>query len=411
MRAAWVRAHRYVGLALAGFLCVIGITGALLAWNDTLDMRLNPALLRASPPQPNATPLDPLDLRARVAAQYPDAHVRYAPLVPTEGGAYVFYLQARGDVALPDDQVFINPYTGAVQGARRWGDIGQGVKNLMPFVERLHYSLALGVAGTYAFGVIALLWTLDCFVGAWLTLPPRAASAAKNATRPANRPANRPATSRRQHWFARWTPAWKLRLGGGRYKLTFDLHRAGGLWLWFMLFVFAWSGVSFNLPAIYEPAMRALLPHQAGEAALPAPGVYTPDPVLPWKEALAAGRHLMEGEASRHDFHVIEEAALQYDAWRAVYAYSVRSSADVRTHNGLTTVMFDANTGARLSAWIPTGAAAGDTVRSWLASLHMATMWGWPFKAFVSVMGLATALLSITGVLIWRKKKRGRRRA
>lgn len=41
----------------------------------------------------------------------------------------------------------------------------------MPFVYRLHYSLALDTIGTYAFGIIALLWTLDCFIGAYLTLP------------------------------------------------------------------------------------------------------------------------------------------------------------------------------------------------------------------------------------------------
>lgn len=394
MRAALVLAHRYVGLALASFLCLAGITGALLAWNETLDARLNPALFRASPPAPDATPLDPLDLRARVAARFPQAQALYAPLAPAADGAYVFYLQAANDAALPDDQVFVNPYTGEIQGARKWGDIGQGIKNLMPFVERLHYSLALGVAGTYAFGIVALLWTLDCFVGAWLTLPPRP---------------SKPASTRRKAWLARWSPAWKLRRAAGSYKLTFDLHRAGGLWLWFMLFVFAWSGVSFNLPAVYEPVMKSLLPHQPGEAALPVPGAITPDPAVGWRDARAVGRRLMMAEAQTHGFHVIEETGLQYDPWRAVYAYSVRSSLDVRQHNGLTTVMFDAATGERLSAWIPTGVAAGDTVRSWLASLHMATMWGWPFKLFVSAMGLATAMLSVTGVLIWRRKRQGRR--
>lgn len=33
----------------------------------------------------------------------------------------------------------------------------------------------------------------------------------------------------------------------GGYKLNFDLHRAGGLWLWAMLFILAWSSVAFNL--------------------------------------------------------------------------------------------------------------------------------------------------------------------
>lgn len=119
----------------------------------------------------------------------------------------------------------------------------------------------------------------------------------------------------------------------------------------------------------------------------------------------------MADEARTHGFHTIEETGLQYDPWRTVYTYSVRSTLDVRERNGLTMVMFDANTGARLSAWIPTGAATGDTLRSWLASLHMATMWGWPFKLFICVVGLMVAVLSVTGVMIWRRKQKGRLRS
>ncbi|MFQ5415166.1 MAG: PepSY domain-containing protein, partial [Phycisphaerae bacterium] len=74
---------------------------------------------------------------------------------------------------------------------RLWGDLSQGLANLMPFVYRLHHSLALGTVGTWIFGVVALLWTLDCFVGAWLTFPPprrrdatRMHGAASRMTRP-----------------------------------------------------------------------------------------------------------------------------------------------------------------------------------------------------------------------------------
>ncbi|MGZ7192220.1 PepSY domain-containing protein, partial [Streptococcus pyogenes] len=81
---------------------------------------------------------------------------------------------------------------------------------------------------------VALLWTLDCFAGAWLTFP---APQRLNAPRPA------------KPWLSRWAPSWKLRLSSGAYKLNFDLHRAGGLWTWAMLFVLAWSSVAFNLHA------------------------------------------------------------------------------------------------------------------------------------------------------------------
>ncbi len=83
-----------------------------------------------------------------------------------------FFLSAKpGAAALPIDEVFVNPYSGQILGGRLWGDLSQGLANLMPFVYRLHHSLVLGTIGTWIFGVVALLWTLDCFVGAWLTFP------------------------------------------------------------------------------------------------------------------------------------------------------------------------------------------------------------------------------------------------
>ena len=45
-------------------------------------------------------------------------------------------------------------------------------ENLMPFLYRIHRQLALpGKLGTWILGTVALVWTLDCFVGFFLTLP------------------------------------------------------------------------------------------------------------------------------------------------------------------------------------------------------------------------------------------------
>ncbi|WP_325052205.1 PepSY domain-containing protein [Sinorhizobium meliloti] len=54
-----------------------------------------------------------------------------------------------------------------------------------------------------------------------------------------------------------------MRIYGGPHKFSFDLHRAGGLWVWAMLFVLAWSSVSFNLKEVYNPVTKAPLPTQA----------------------------------------------------------------------------------------------------------------------------------------------------
>ncbi|MFB8830300.1 PepSY domain-containing protein [Azotobacter sp. CWF10] len=58
-RPLLVLIHRYVGLTMAGFLLVAGLTGSLLAWNEELEAVLSPALFRVAPPGPEARPLDP----------------------------------------------------------------------------------------------------------------------------------------------------------------------------------------------------------------------------------------------------------------------------------------------------------------------------------------------------------------
>jgi uncharacterized iron-regulated membrane protein len=398
VRAVLVGLHRWVGLVTAIFLVLAGLTGALLVWYPQLD-RLLAAQLHEAPAEGPA--LGPLQLRDRVAAVYPQAQVNYVELRVEPGRTVTFFLEPATDPAsgqalpLQNDEVFVDPATGRVVGERRWGAISQGWVNLMPFVYQLHYTLALGDLGLLLMGVVALLWTVDCFVGAALTLP----GAARSDARPS-----------RGFW-RRFAPSWVVRLRGGAYKLNFDLHRAGGLWTWAMLFVLAWSSVAFNLNEVYHPVMKWLLPMEdRGTAVAPRP---TPQaaPGLGWQTGLDLARERARAEATRLGFTITREEAFSYDPRTATFRYRIHSSADIRDRGGSTSVYIDANDGRWRFTSLPTGQQAGSTVTHWLMTLHMANVWGLPFRVFMCVMGLAVAALSVTGVVIWWRKRRGRRAA
>lgn len=402
MRAAAVVAHRWVGLVMAGFLLLAGLTGALLVWNHELDAALNAPLMRVTPPAPDAPVMDGLVLRERVQAAYPQAWVHYVSF--HQGGpedARVFYVDAApgpGGEAKPlgFDEVFVNPYTGEILGTRQWGDLSQGLTNLMPFIYRLHYSLALGTVGTWLFGIVALLWTIDCFVGAWLTFPVAPGRGRKPA----------------KGWWVRWAPAWKVRWASGIYKLNFDLHRAGGLWPWALLFVLAWSSVAFNLhDAVYRPVMGAVFGMQPDpREALPKLAQPVPEPPLGWDAVLASARAHMADQARAHGFAVIHEDRVSYDPHKAYVRYVVRTDRDVGDKRGQSAVFVDARNGELLGLRLPSGQAAGDTITRWLLSLHMGHVWGLPYRLLLTVVGVAVAALSVTGVVIWWKKRQGRRR-
>lgn len=378
---------------MAGFLIIAGLTGSLLAWNDELEVLASPQLMRAAPPTPDAQALDPVLLRELMLARHPGTQINRLYLHYELGRALMLPLEAAGAPAV-DDQVFANPYTGDMLGSRKWGDLTQGMKNLMPFIYRLHYSLALETVGQYFMGIVALAWTLDCFVGVYLTFP---ASARSKKSKP---------------WLGRWWSAWKVRRRDGTYKLNFDLHRAGGLWPWAMLLVLAWSSVAFNLPQVYDPMMRAAFAHQLDEEALPRLATPQATPGIGWFEARDLARRLMAEQAGVKGFTIHRETLLAYDPGRALFRYVVLSSRDIRHRRGSTQLVFDANTGEFRGLWLPTAAASGDTIRTWLTSLHMAAVGGvvadLPMKLFICAMGLAVAMLSVTGVVIWARKRRAR---
>ncbi|NWK80027.1 PepSY domain-containing protein [Aquitalea sp. LB_tupeE] len=407
-RQTIVRIHRWLGLTMAAFLLLAGGTGAILAWNDQLDHWLNPELFYSPAPAPSAQPLDPLLLRQRVAQTFPDAQANTVALTQEAGRSAIFWLsgriQADGTLTEPaNNQVFVDPYSGRIQGARRWGDISQGKQNLLPFIYRLHYSLALGDWASTVFGIIALLWTVDCFAGAWLTLPApvrKSASQARNTAKASGK-----------SWRQRWAVSWKIRRGSGSYKLIFDWHRAASLWLWAMLLVLAWSSVSFNLPAVYKPVMQTLFASQPEPALQAAMRQDEHLPRLDWNAARTRGRALMTALAARKGFAILQEDDLSYDPARGLYSFSSRSSRDVSERWGSTVVYFDGDSGAERGAWLPTGEAGGDTIRSWLTSLHMAAVGGVPYQVFSMLLGCAVASLSISGVAIWWKKRQGRQKS
>ncbi len=161
--------HRYVGVLISAFLLVAGLTGSLLAFNEELDGALNSKLFYVAPPTAEARMLDPFELQQRIQSLLPVGQQHHEVFLKQESGRSVSVWLDLGN----DNwrQAFVDPYTGRALGSRDWGNLSEGVTNLMPFVYRLHYSLALGEVGTLLFGIAALLWTIDCFVGAYLTFP------------------------------------------------------------------------------------------------------------------------------------------------------------------------------------------------------------------------------------------------
>lgn len=96
VRQVCVLLHRYVGLATALFLFVVGLTGALLAYYHPLSAWLSPELYHA----PGRGPvLQPAELAARAQAAEPRAKFEGYPLDFAAGKGVSFFVTGRTDPA------------------------------------------------------------------------------------------------------------------------------------------------------------------------------------------------------------------------------------------------------------------------------------------------------------------------
>lgn len=397
LRAWLVRLHRWAGLLMAGFLFVAGVTGAVISWDHELDEWLNPQFNQATA---EGTPQSPLALAQAVEARHPQVEISYLPLAAEPGNALALGVQPRIDpatgapVAVDFNQVFVDPVSGAELGRRQWGALWPlGRENLISFLYVLHYSLHLPAAwgidrwGVWLMGLIAAVWTVDCFTGLVLTLPPRRRAAPVRAV---------------PSFWQRWKPAWMLRWGAGAYKLNFDLHRAGSLWTWALLLTLAFTAFSLNfyrelfLPAISLVSQRTPSPLDA------VPGAAI-TPRLDWAEALARAR----GEAARLGWH--EPAGALYHArFHGVYGVQFFRPEDGHGSGGAghRELYIDSRDGRVLGQREPWKGTAADLFVQAQFPLHSGRILGLPGRVLISAMGLVVATLSVTGVVIWWRKHR-----
>lgn len=415
--ALWL--HRYVGLFIAVFLLLAGVTGSIITYYHELDAALNPRLYQNRSSEERGEAQDILALGQGLTEQIEGSRLSYVFLgTPVDQAAVLFveYDEAVVNAEELDDEFFVDRYSGAILGSRKWGDLSQGWVNFVPFCYSLHFTLALGTWGRIGMGVIALLWTLDCFVGAYLTFPP----ARPNRKGALSKPSIGIRMRSGGQWIRAWGRAWLLK-SSNLFALVFTWHRASGLAIWGFLFIFAWSAVALNLYQIYTPVMRTLFETRDVYSTLPTLSEPRLTPKVSYQAVHRLAQQRMAELAEYQGFEVFEEASIHYKPRSGLYIYKVRSSRDVSLTHPNTTLWLDGDTGREVVFSAPTGEATGNTINTWLTALHFGevnfgrglSVLTPVYRAFVLVLGLIVAALSVTGVWLWwtrRFQSRSRRR-
>ncbi|CAB3753488.1 PepSY-associated TM helix domain-containing protein [Paraburkholderia solisilvae] len=390
MRPILVRLHRWFGIAIALFLFIAGLTGAIIAWDHELDAALNPMFFYARTDGPA---LRPLELVRRVEAADPRLHVTYMPLGIEPGHTLQLFVRPGTDphtkapYTLDFNQLALDPATGEIQGRREWGAVSLARLNLIPFVYKLHYTLHLpfthGIdTGTWLMGIVGIVWIFDSMIALVLSFPNLKA----------------------------WRKSFAFRVKRGGYPLTFDLHRSGGVWIWGLLLMMAVTSVSMNLgKEVVRPIVSLLSP--LGSTPFDDPTlVGTPQP---GKADLTREQILEAARKIASDRHIsAPPGALFYVP--ALHTYGVGFFAAGKDHGdgplGNAWLYLNAQTGQPVAASIPGQGSAGDIFMQAQFPLHSGRIAGLAGRIAVSGLGLVVAVLSVTGLMIWLKKLEARRR-
>jgi uncharacterized iron-regulated membrane protein len=391
MRPLLVRLHRWFGLGIAAFLFLAGLTGAVIAWDHELDAALNPTFYKATTPGPT---LAPLELAKRFEAANPHAVVSFMPLAVEPGQTFIVRAAPRLDpqtqqpYALDYNQVAIDPATGDVQSRRMWGAPSLARLNLIPFLYQLHYTLFLPTKmgidfSVWTMGVVGMVWLLDGFIAIVLAFPN----------------------------FKSWRKSLAFRVKRGGYALTFDLHRSGGVWLWVLLTVVALTSVSMNLGSqIVRPVVSVFSTLAPDPFRTVAPG-----PALSLDEALRARDRIIAEAAEMGRRAGISAPpgglfAVPSLGYLAVGYYEPgKDHGDVGLGNPW--LFMSGRTGQVIAKQIPGEGSAGDIFIQAQFPLHSGRIAGLAGRIAVSFLGVMVAVLSVTGVLIWLKKARARRKS
>jgi uncharacterized iron-regulated membrane protein len=415
VRQVMVKVHRYVGLALAPFIIIIAATGSIITFYDELETAVNWRLRVVEPQETAWTLQDLLAVRERLEAQDPRSHV-FSLQFPQKPNESVFSrVQGAIDPAtgkpfeLDYTEVFANPYTGERLGERFFGNFSLQPEDLISQIYFLHYALVLPeLLGALVVGTVGLIWAFDCFVGFYLTLPPGGGGSKRKGP-----------DAGRKSFFSRWQTAWQIKRGAGANRLVYDTHRASSLWLWPLLLLFAWTGFALNLPGYYAPIMNSITDYEHLQELQHRPPLAQPliDPPVDWYQALQLGQRYLAEQAQAQGFDVERPAALEYRRDLGTYFYLAHTSRDLRdgatptetdTPASAATIAIDARDGRLLGVQIPTGQRAGNTFTSWIIALHVTSVFGLPWQIAVSLIGILVVVITVTGVLIWWRKRRSR---
>ena len=380
IKAALLQIHSVAGIALALLWAVVGITGAVMSFEDEIQASLNSDLTHVDASATRRLTPDELVAHVKAADDFGKVSAVTMAADPTSAVRMRF---ARTDGGARPSSAYVDPYSGHVLGAPRAEDFFATVRKLHRWLLLPGDGNGYGrtITGTAALCLIAMLIT-----GLVLRWPARSTSV--------------------KMWLK---PNLSLR-GRGLHR---SLHAVIGTWVLPVYLVITLTGLTYSF-AWYKDGARWLLARPSAVA-----------PVMPSKAP--------RGAAGAKSDTAVEAKPLGFDrVWttflneqgsryaRAVLTLPARADTVVRVRSWprggtLDTVRdefrIDAVTGRLVSADLYADKTLGERVLASVLDIHRGAILGWPGKLAFMLAAALMPLFAVTGFLLYLSRRRHRRMA
>jgi uncharacterized iron-regulated membrane protein len=366
-RKTWSSIHRWLGIGLGAWFALVGLTGAILVYEDAVDAWLNPALLTDVSRGPLLPPQAILD---RAIEEFPRGSVERIRPPAAPGSVYRVLLKAdrHDSIDSPRVEAMFGAASGRLLGKRDAEAHGLSAPLLLKTLYDFHRNVLLGNAGSNIVGMAGFLLLGSALTG-FLTAWPR----------------NR----------AGWARVVGVKLRAGATRVLFDLHRSAGTLVALFLILATVTGSTL----VYLNYARDIVSLFSK---------VEPFPVIPWVERPAgewpAFDDLLKRVEAAHPG--LEIADIHIPARPTTgYLFYLRGPGDVHRF-GDTIVWVHPASGELLVERSARTRTAGEAFMHWLFPLHTGTAFGFWGRLAMCITGIAPLLLVFTGLWVWLRKRR-----
>jgi uncharacterized iron-regulated membrane protein len=367
-RSKWFSVHRWLGIVLGLWFALVGLTGAILVYEEPLDAWLNPQLLTA---RSTAAPLPPQAILARARDQGL-GHVERLRLPRAQGEVYRLLARTHPTrrIGNPRLEAMFDPGSGALLGTRSAEKRSLAPRYALQTIYEFHRNLLLGETGSNLVGIAGFLLLASALTGIVLAAPRSRAG---------------------------WSRLLAVNLRASGTRIAYDGHRALGAVVAALLVLATVTGVTL----VYTNYVRDIVSVFSRVQSFPTlPFQASTEQALPLERLLASVEQAYPQRA-------ITEIRIPFGQMTGVQVYLHAPGDEFRL--GDTIVWVHPGSGEILVERSDRTRSAGESFMHWLFPLHSGSAFGAPGMAAMFVTGLAPLLLVATGLWVWLRKRRGER--